>query len=461
MNRLAPAERPTSAAQARQLAALEQIATLASNSAGGDAPPDAVHAARRCVLDWLGVAVAGWHEPAARKLRSALGAHADVGIGAVLGDTIAPDHAALMMGTASHALDYDDTDYVNLIHVSSTILPALIAIARDTRMDGRQFLDIFNAGYEAEDRIGARLGRKLTACGWHVSGVIGRFGSALASGLALGLKPPALADAMAIAATASAGLIGAFGTMSKPLQLARAASDGLVAARLAREGFTGATALLESDPGFCVPYVRETITDWPSLEREWGDPYAVTRNAFKPHASCMITHPVVDAAIALSPQVASANASVQRIACRVNALAPKVAPYMRPATGLEGKFSVAFCCVAGLLIGHATPSAFVPEILARDDVQRLLRRVDIESDATMGEQQAHVSVHLADGRTLGHTVTMAKGNPGNPLSDDELERKFLLLATPTLGNQSLRIAAQLRSFDQIPDVAAWLRGALA
>jgi 2-methylcitrate dehydratase PrpD len=459
---------PGAASQAQEASVpvLRQIADLAQASARTTPSPEVLHASRRCLVDWLGVAMAGWDEPPARKLRAALGM-AQGNHGAMRGALSAfthafnaawpADHLAVALGTASHALDFDDTDYVNLIHISSTLFPSLAALGLDHEIDGGRFLAVFNAAYEAEDRIGAELGRRLTACGWHVSGVIGHLGSALACGLALDLPADALAQAMAIASTASSGLIGAFGTMSKPLQLARSGANGLVAARLAGEGFTGPLGVLEADPGFTVPYVGERIGDWTSIGREWGAPYAVLRNAFKPHASCMITHPTIDAAIALAPALAADVGSVERITCRVNPLAPKVAGHAVPATGLEGKFSVAWCCVAGLVLGRATPDAFTPEALARADLQALVRRVDVVTDAGIGEQQSVVHVRLADGRELEQRVDMAKGNPANPLTDADLDRKFLLLARPQLGDRAEAVLDELHRFEQVPDVGAWLR----
>ena len=442
---------------------LYRIAELATQGVGAAPPAEVRDAARRCLIDWLGVAIAGWDEPPATKLRLALGvADPARAFASAFDPAIAADHAALALATASHALDYDDTDYVNLIHVSSTLFPGLLALCAQEpgRLGGARLLDVFNAAYEAEDRIGAELGRKLTARGWHVSGVIGHLGSALACGMALELDAAALAQAMAISATASSGFIGAFGTMSKPLQLARGAADGLIAARLARAGFTGPLRLLEADPGFTVPLVGEAIADWSSVTRDWGQPWAVLRNAFKPHASCMITHPIIDAAVALKAKLEAGGIrpdAIARVTCSVNALAPKVAGISQPATGFEGKFSTAYCCAAGLIIGHATPDAFSAEQLRRADIQALLQRIEVAIDATIGEQQAHVTVRLADGRELSQAVEMAKGNPGNPLTDAELDRKFLLLAERPLGGRAREVLAQLHAFERVDDVGAWLR----
>ena len=449
--------------EAARPAVLQHIADLSIETAETPMSDEVSLAVRRCVIDWFGVAIAGAHEPAVVKLRAALGvppATARSGMAALLPPGIAADHAALILGTAGHALDYDDTDYVNLIHVSSTLLPALLALGAREPLSGARLLAIFNAAYEAEDRIGAELGRKLTARGWHVSGVIGHLGGALASGMALRLPSDRLAHAMAIAATASSGLIGAFGTMSKPFQMARCGADGLTAALLAREGFTGPLALLESSPGLTVPLLGEPIGDWSSIGRQWGKPYAVTRNAFKPHASCMITHPTIDAAIAVSDDLRARMASVgdiEAIVCRVNPLAPEVAGYARPTTGLEGKFSVAYCCALGLIEGRATPDGFAADQLARPDLQALLGRIEVRPDAAIGEQQSHILVRMRNGTLYERMIEMAKGNPANPLTDAELDDKFLHLTEPVFQASAHTLLQELHRFDAIDDVGRWLR----
>ena len=127
---------------------LQVIGELASATARTAPPEEVRHAARRCLVDWLGVAIAGWDEPPAARLRLALGRpEAPAGFAGAFRPGLPADHAALVLGTASHALDYDDTDHVNLIHVSSTLFPALLALSARERFDGAALLDVFIAAY--------------------------------------------------------------------------------------------------------------------------------------------------------------------------------------------------------------------------------------------------------------------------------------------------------------------------
>lgn len=182
---------------------------------------------------------------------------------------------------------------------------------------------------------------------------------------------------MGIAATASSGLIAAFGTMTKPLQAARPAADGVMAAFLAERGFSGPTSLFESPHQFSETFTGVTFDHPEEIGRNWGAPYMLTRNSFKMHASCMATHGAIDAAILLGQQLVAAAVTPERIAhvhAKVNPLVLGVAGIVLPSSGLEAKFSVTACIALGLLDGRATPDCFMDDRIARSDLQALIYR---------------------------------------------------------------------------------------
>jgi 2-methylcitrate dehydratase PrpD len=264
-------------------------------------------------------------------------------------------------------------------------------------------------------------------------------------------------QAMSIASVSAGGLIAAFGTMSKCLQVGRTASDGVLAADLACKGFTGPVDAFGHSGGFTVPFIAETIGDWSALNERWGRPFAIAGNAFKPHASCMITHPAIDAAITLKKRLARDALSieaVERIACRVNPLAVRVAGIQRPQTGLEGKFSVGFCIALGFLDGRATPDCFTNRRVDASDVLALLKRMEIIADADVGEQQASIEVTV-ENSTMVETTRMARGQPANPLSDADLSDKFRALVEPQMGARTEGILNDLWMFGSVNNVSAW------
>jgi len=440
---------PSAAAAPDVLHALAQRARATLDGV----PGDVLHAARRCLVDWIGVAIGGIDEEPPRRLAEALGLAPGR-----LGASNAPAMLdALLLGTCGHVLDYDDTDSINLVHASASVVPALLATARRHEMTGRDLLLALVAGYEVESRLGAQLGRPLTARGWHVSGVIGPFGAAAAAMLATRESAERIAQAMAIAATGASGLIAAFGTMSKSLQLGRTAAGGVLAADLARRGFDGPTRVLDAS-AFSQPYVGNALA-FPRAVSDFGERWAIAGNSFKPHASCMITHAAIDAAARLRRSLRQANAAwhdVSRIDCRVNVLVPQVAGIASPRSGLEGKFSVAYCVATALLDGRAGHDAFTNEAASRESIRALLERIEIRTDEALGEKQAEVVVALADGRRLVERVEMARGHPANPLSDAELGDKFIGLASAAIGGDVAAVLEELWHFDTQPDAGRWL-----
>jgi 2-methylcitrate dehydratase PrpD len=354
-------------------------------------------------------------------------------------------------------LDYDDTDSVNLVHASASVVPSLIATARRHAVTGRDLLLALVAGYEVESKLGAQLGRPLTARGWHVSGVIGPFGAAAAALLATRDSVERIAQAMAIASTGASGLIAAFGTMSKSLQLGRTAAGGILAADLARRDFDGPVTVLDGHE-FARPYVDVALA-FETAARDFGGRFAILDNSFKPHAACMITHAAIDAAACARTALAQADAQwedVSSIDCRVNVLVPEVAGIARPRSGLQGKFSVAYCVATAILDGRAGQDAFSDAAVARHAIGFLLDRIRIRTDASIGEKAAEVTVTLADARRFVERVQMARGHPANPLADADLGEKFMSLATGALHVDAATVLDELWHFDTQPDARRWL-----
>lgn len=429
------------------------IASRARDAMEG-VPDDVLHAARRCLVDWTGVAIGGMDEDPPQRLARALGVAS--GFGAPQSPAMLD---ALLLGTCGHVLDYDDTDSINLVHASASVVPALIATARRHRVSGVDLLRALAAGYEVESRLGAHLGRPLTAGGWHVSGVLGPFGSAAASTLATREPVERVAQAMAIASTGASGLIAAFGTMSKSLQLGRTAAGGVLAADLARQDYNGPIGVLDGGAPFAKPYVGDSDIAFARAAEAFGSRYAILDNSFKPHASCMITHPAIDAAARVHAQLTRMHAdwgSIATIASSVNALVPKVAGIARPASGLEGKFSVGYCIATALVDGHARHHAFTDAASRREAIARLLERMQIDVRPDVGEKQAELVVTLADGRRIAERVDMAKGHPANPLDDDELSAKFASLTSRALGGQRDEVRDELWHFESQPDAGRWI-----
>jgi 2-methylcitrate dehydratase PrpD len=417
-------------------------------------PPAVVEAASRSLTDWLGTAIRGAAEPLADAIGAVIAATGGEPQATIVGRRARTSAlmACLANGAQAHALDFDDTHLPSIVHGSAPVAPVVLALGEWRHVSGADALAAFVAGFEVETRIGRVIGRTLADRGWHVTGLLGHFGAAAAAGKLLGLDPGRLAHALGIAGTQAAGLEQSFGTMSKPLHPGKAAMNGLLAALLAREGFTGSTAMLDGPHGLAATFAG--VTDLGRAVEDFGKRWEILENSTKPYAACHLTHATIDAARAIRARGPIAAEAVERVDCRVHPLLLKVAAVPAPKTGLEAKFSVAFCAAIGLLRGDAGEAQFIDATLRDPGVARIIPRVTPEADPSLGVGGAWLTVRLTNGRVLEERVTAARGMPERPLTREELEDKFRGLAEVVLPAERVaRLATALRRFSDLPDVA--------
>jgi len=406
------------------------------------------------MTDWLGTAIRGAAEPLSTSLAAVITASGGLPQATVVGRGLRTStlYAALANGAQSHALDFDDTHLPSIVHGAAPVAPVVLALCEWRRLSGAQALAAFVAGFEVETRLGRVIGRALADRGWHVTGVLGHFGAAAAAGKLLELNPTQLAHALGIAGTQAAGLEQSFGTMSKPLHPGKAAMNGLLAAMLAREGFTGSTALLDGPSGIASTFLG--IADLSPAIEDLGKRFEILENSTKFYAACHLTHATIDAARAIRARMAATVDMVDAIRCRVHPLVLKVAANPRPQTGLEAKFSIAYCAASALVRGVAGEAEFSETAFRDPVVTRVMTRITPEADAAMGIAAAHMTIRFADGRSLEERVSAARGTPANPLTRDEVEAKFRRLAEVALPAERVtRLVAALRGMAELSDMS--------
>jgi len=299
------------------------------------------------------------------------------------------------------------------------------------------------------------IGKRLTERGWHVTATVGTFGAAAAAGRLLGLDARRLAHALGIAGTQAAGLTQSFGTMAKPLHPGKAAMNGLLAALLAREDFTGATAMLDAPEGLAGTFLG--VTDVTRAAEDFGKRWELSQNSTKYYAACHLTHATIDAGRAIRGRAPFDPGAIESVRCRVTPLTLKAADQREPRTPLEAKFSVRFCAAMGLLRGDAGEAEFTPASLADPAVARVMARVTPEGDDSLTIPAAHMTVRLADGRVIEERISAARGTPDNPGTRDDLEAKFRRLAETVLPAPRVdELTAALRGLATAKDVAGIL-----
>jgi 2-methylcitrate dehydratase PrpD len=410
-------------------------------------PKSAVEMGRLAVLDWWGVTVGGVDEPVARLLREAT--PEPHGPASILGTdrTASPVTAALWNGTASHALDYDDTVTALPGHVTAPLLPGLLALAETRRVSGRDVLTAFVLGVEVMCRVSRALAPGHYRAGWHATATLGRLGGAAAGARLLGLDAQGIDRAVGLAAAQMGGIHESFGTMGKPFQVGRAAADGLLSAMLAARGGAGATGILDRPT-----WARRLSPDWtPShLSERLGQDWAVHEVFFKRFPCCFATHAALTALLDLRPRLdPAAVEAVDLDVCRTTLL---VADQRRPDTGLGGKFSITYCAASALLRGHVREEHFTAEAVRDETARALADRVRLHPQGDLDETRARAVVRLRDGSTLEQVGDLRLNRDPERLRW-ELGEKFVSLVEPRLGaREAARLRDALGRVDEIEDL---------
>lgn len=399
----------------------------------GDLDAAARAVAKHCILDWFAVTLAGLDEPVARILRQEV-AGGSVGKASIIGTALrcAPADAALVNGTASHALDYDDVHLTMLGHATVATLPAVLALAETEGASGEKVLRAFVAGVEAAVYVGSLVMPEHYDHGFHATVTLGTFGAAAASGLLLGLDEMQLAMALGLAGTQAAGLKSMFGTMAKPLHAGKAAANGVLAARLAKRGMTANPDVLETAQGFIATHHDGSALRDVALPRRGA---AIVDTVFKYHAACYLTHSTMEAVAELRDRHALAASDMAAIDVHIPPGHLSVCNIPAPRTGLETKFSLrhtAAFAAAGIdtaaIATYSDAAAHDPTLIAVRD------RVTVHGDLAPGTAAA-VTIRTGSGACFAFETDV--GIPDRDLArqDARLTAKFHSLTTPVIGSE--------------------------
>ncbi|HEU5277025.1 MAG TPA: MmgE/PrpD family protein [Xanthobacteraceae bacterium] len=408
----------------------------------GDLTPAARHAARRGVLDWIGCALAACRHPTVTTLLDVLAETGGrpqatvLGRGVKLGLIDAP----LANGQMGHLLDFDDTHMGGVVlHTSSPVLAALLALAERTPVSGAELMLAYAVGFEA----GVRSGRTAPGHhkgGWHLTGTLGSIAAGVAGGRLVGLDAQRLTYALGIAATQAGGMQQNRGTMCKSFHAGKAAANGVLAALLAERGFDSSQEIVEGKRGFARIYSDVAAPE--QLTAGLGESWLIETNGHKPYACGVVLHPLIDAVIALRARERIDPAAVNEIGLRVHPLVLSITGVVEPSSGLQSKFSFRHSAAVALVDGAAGIAQYSDARAADPTVAALRRKVRAVADETLGKDEAHAEV-LAGGARHEVHVAHASGTTGNPMSDTAIEAKFLANATPAIGKERACRASEL------------------
>lgn len=436
----------------------EALAEFASALTFDQIPAEAKTVARHCLMDMVGVALAGKSEPLSQMLAAQIedegGAEHATLIG--LGDKTSANQAALYNGSAAHALDYDDVLGVFTGHPTVAVMPAVLALAERHGKDGKAVITAFVAGVETLARIGAMMSKGHYARGWHSTGTIGSIGAAAGCANLLGLDAEGTNRAMGIAASQAAGLKSNFGTMTKPLHAGKAAQNGLMAATLAARGFTARENTLDIAQGFGDSMAEGELDIDRAMERI-GELFHTPDVLFKYHPACYGVHAPTEAALRLRLQDGFDPALVEKIEINVPQNCIGMCDIAEPTSGLEAKFSLAHNVALGLLDkADGSLELYMDESYEVPGAADLRRKAVVEGKPEFNSFYSEVTVHQKDGKVLRQEFDI--GKPVRDLEEQEakLAKKFRALAKPLVGDaEADTLVAAIAGLEEQANMSEW------
>lgn len=385
------------------------------------------------VLDWTGCAIIGARSAAGQLLARESGIFGD-GPCRAIGVTggVSAARAAFVNGGLGNVLEMDDIHRTSILHPGPVVIPAVLAAAQAFHLSSRQFLDGIVRGYEALIRIGRSVGPEHYAK-WHNTGSCGPFGAAAGVAFALDLNEEQFVSALGNAGSTASSLWRCRHepVMTKQWHTARAAEDGLAAAALAREGFTGPEYILEGEQGFYQATAPGADPD--AVIRDPRSAWLIHDTSFKPWPACRHAHAAIDAALAARADVGQ-EVGILSAVVQTFADAARFCDRALPTTGLEAKFSLQHSVAVALHKGRPELSDFHPDRIDHEPVAALRSRIAVavtdEFEAAYPRRYGSaVTISLADGREKRFSAPDALGDPENPLSGDEIADKARMLMT--------------------------------
>jgi len=409
---------------------IETIADWCANAISFS--PTAIERAEHGFSDTIGCIIAGRKDPATLAAARAFETRSNGGSSAVVTGTRAdPATAALINGVAAHALDFDDNFHGATTHASAVLVPALLATARALGRDGRQMVDAYIVGLEAQARVSSGMNPSHYTAGWHATSTIGCIGTAAGVARLMGLNRDGVAQAMSIAVSMSAGIKGQFGTPVKPLHSGLAARNAIDAAQLSTAGMAGRLDVLDSKQGFLALYGGDYPKGW--FGDHDPDILAIERFGLtaKRHPCCGATHRAIDAVLDLKRDNGFLTEDVASIDVTVTEAHARNLAYSRPDDEMQARFSMQYAIALALSQDSLGLSDFTSTAVQRSDVRTLLPLTElsiydqtIERTAT-GRLPHRVIVTLKNGGRFDEVRQAAKGEASLPFSPDERKVKFL------------------------------------
>jgi|YelNatPaOPRAMG01_1025707.scaffolds.fasta_scaffold14006_6 2-methylcitrate dehydratase PrpD len=403
-----------------------------------DIPEDIVNKVKECFLDALGVGIAGFTlEREMLKPILELVKEAGVGESTVIVDGFKTDflNAALANGCFIHSIDFDDTHPAALTHTSSVLAPAALALGEKLGSNGREMITAFTLGFEVAAKVGRSVMPDLARF-WHSTALNGAIGAAALGGKLLKLDVEQMNMALGIAADIASGTYACieFGDITKSLHSGMAAMKGLLAAWLVKKGGIGPKNIFEYEKGYCRIYSNN-----PRIERiseNLGKPFEVAFNGIKAFPSILASHTPIQALMKIMRSRNVKAEEIEEISLKTYSLAASSFCNYNPQTLMAARLSIPFCLAFTAVDGYITIQNFTKERVFDPKIREVMRKIKVEGYSEFDKLYpemfpAEVRVNLRNGVSYSEVEYFPKGSYKNPLTREELQNKFISLATIT------------------------------
>lgn len=440
-----------------------KLAEFTSQLRYEDLPQDVIDTTKKCILDIIGVAIGGSNKPASEiwlDTLNSFGGPEEASLWMPGFPKMSYLYASCANAAFGHVLDMDDLHNSSITHLAVITVPAAIAMGERMGKSGQDIINAVVAGYD----VGARIGDAINPSAywfWHTTGVAGNFSAAATAGKLLNLDAEQMNHCFGTAGSQAAGLWEFMydGAMSKTVHVGKACMNGIIAAELASRGFTGATRILEGDKGFVKAVAKEYDLD--ALTRDFGQPYKVMTNSFKPYACCRHTHSANYAIQQLIKEKGLKAENVETILDRTYSTAVDLADNPAPKTLYGHKFSLQYCIAAALVYGDVLDNVFTEEATTNPLVQETMKKVAIKLDKAIDaeykanpEKWIHeLDVKMKDGQNHHIRVEYPIGDFNNPFDCDMADNKFKNVTAEFLNaKEQEALLDKIHNFEKIDNI---------
>lgn len=434
------------------------LARFVAQTQWRDLPDTVRNEAKRSLVNYFAVALAGAHDPTLEKAVSVYSRFRANDEATVVGRSERADmlSAAALNAMSANVYDFDDTHIPTIIHPTAPVAAALFALAEQHAQTGEALLLAFALGVEVECRIGNAVSPEHYQCGWHITSTCGVFGAAAAVAKALALSEREIVWALGNASAQTGGLVETLGTMSKSISVGNAARNGLLSALLAQHGFSGPDAPLEGKHGFVQ--VATPNPHWHALTHDLGREWALLKNTYKPYPCGVVLNAVIDACLHLRGDARWSLDDVEMIEITGHPLLRERTDRPGVRTGRESQVSAQHAVAVVLSRGKAGLEEFSDAAVADPSLRALANRLRFVDQPAWPVESAQVTIVLRSGDRLSHRVQAARGSLDAPLANGELADKLhRLSAYGRSGIDPQPLVERLWKFESEPDAAAVVR----